>query len=612
MSASTARMKNVTTVKGVAACLRRWMDDEAAKASNLQLLETPESEVKLPFSIVLPNGKCPLSQIFVRKAYLDVYQRARGQSILQRRQLCITGTPGTGKSVLGVYCFLRVILAAEPLTAAEIEAEEFTAEQVTEEELAGEEPVEPNVFRYYYSCGENYLTVDIENAENAEPVYRFGSWEEGTDVGDPRIGVRFMVFDLLNPEIAYKISNITKTKWLKRSFLVIMSPDSVYDSTGKENFSHGSFIKYVYPPWEGREQSRFKRFIKENLLKRVGMHKDAVRAICWDIISMTKFPERIPAAAKKDWLNKKMKKVAEDFLDVVNGGNFPDMSLPHNQHLLHIILDYREHMIGFNIRLMFDGNVHQLLDQFSKTPNRFFNRFFELVFNDNKLAFLNSQFMNTGWHYHKKPSTPIVQDIYILAKARITVRDKLNEMTSYGNVAQQGWSFETVSFAVLAHAGWFDLRWDNNRKLALPSRLAENADIDRVKDVDSLNYDMLYKPNSPVQPAIDMFFCTQNDLKPSTMVALSIVLVQVTLAKKHPIKSDALLPIVEHLRKKAGKQTVKWFFLYFVGRENYFEPSTDEVKLVIPASAGSKKKKVIIKIPVYVTSLVLQSDYLIR
>lgn len=151
-----------------------------------------------------------------------------------------------------------------------------------------------------------------------------------------------------------------------------------------------------------------------------------------------------------------------------------------------------------------------------------------------------------------------------------------------------------------------------NNVLRLPSLLDTNESFAQVSKVRYLKAETLYKPQSPVQPAIDMFFCTRKKLKPSADDALSIVLVQVTLAKKHPIKSDVLLPIVEHLRKKAGKQTVKWFFLYFVGRENYFEPSTDEVKLVIPASAGSKKKKVTIKIPVYVTSLVLQSDYLIR
>ena len=74
--------------------------------------------------------------------------------------------------------------------------------------------------------------------------------------------------------------------------------------------------------------------------------------------------------------------------------------------------------------------------------------------------------------------------------------------------------------------------------------MGENLDIDRVKDVDFLNYDTLYKPKSPVQPAIDMFFCTMDKLQPSTTVALSMVLVQVTLAKKHPSKPKVLSPVI--------------------------------------------------------------------
>ena len=67
-----------------------------------------------------------------------------------------------------------------------------------------------------------------------------------------------MVFDLINRDIASKISDITKEKWLGRDLLVIMSPDSVsHTSTDNGNFFHGNFIKYVYPQWDGSEKTRF-------------------------------------------------------------------------------------------------------------------------------------------------------------------------------------------------------------------------------------------------------------------------------------------------------------------------------------------------------------------
>ena len=127
-----------------------------------------------------------------------------------------------------------------------------------------------------------------------------------------------------------------------------------------------------------------------------------------------------------------------------------------------------------------------------------------------------------------------------------------------------------------------------------------------------LNENVLYKPESPVQPAIDMFFCTKNKSASSRTVTLNIVLVQVTLAKKHPVKSENLSPIVAHLREKAGKQAVKWSFLYFVGRSNYFEPSSNEIQVVVAKSVGKKKQQMTVKIPVYVTSMWLPADYLIR
>ena len=60
--------------------------------------------------------------------------------------------------------------------------------------------MEPNVVRRYYSGSEANLTFDIDNEENEEQVYGLGSWEQGTGVGDPRKGLRFMVFNLLNRE----------------------------------------------------------------------------------------------------------------------------------------------------------------------------------------------------------------------------------------------------------------------------------------------------------------------------------------------------------------------------------------------------------------------------
>ena len=76
--------------------------------------------------------------------------------------MCVTCTPGTGKSVLGVYCFLRAVLEAESLTPTQLSAQEFMVEEVTEQEMQTGQIVLPSLVRYYYSCGDNYLTVDAD------------------------------------------------------------------------------------------------------------------------------------------------------------------------------------------------------------------------------------------------------------------------------------------------------------------------------------------------------------------------------------------------------------------------------------------------------------------
>ena len=60
-----------------------------------------------------------------------------------------------------------------------------------------------------------------------------------------------------------------------------------------------------------------------------------------------------------------MKNIAKEFLGKANKKEFPIVTIPINQLLVDIILDYRQHMVDFNVRLFLDGCVDQAVDESS-------------------------------------------------------------------------------------------------------------------------------------------------------------------------------------------------------------------------------------------------------
>ena len=53
----------------------------------------------------------------------------------------------------------------------------------------------------------------------------------------------------------------------------------------------------------------------------------------------------------------KNEKVTKEFLEKADEKEFPDMTVRINQRLIDIILEYRQHILGFNVRLLLElGN----------------------------------------------------------------------------------------------------------------------------------------------------------------------------------------------------------------------------------------------------------------
>ena len=161
--------KSLATLEGVKLCLETWLVNPQTSQEILTLLQNSGRTIELPASITLPNAQSPLSHIFVRKAYLEVYKYTRGEGFMSREQLCVTGTPATGKSVLGVYCFFRDVL-----------------------EAVQSNNLQQMAMRHYYSSGTVYLTVDLRDGQ--APSYGDGKWDDYVAVNDRGVIIAFQVF----------------------------------------------------------------------------------------------------------------------------------------------------------------------------------------------------------------------------------------------------------------------------------------------------------------------------------------------------------------------------------------------------------------------------------
>ena len=183
----------IDLLSSVEECLKKWLIAPKDGGTAFSFLEKAGSVVELPVPVVLPHGKSPLSQLFVRETYLEVYKKTRLRKVMRVQQLAVTGTPGTGKSVLGVYCFFGAVLDAQP----------------------------SGVSRLVYSSGCNKLTVEFWNGQPT--TYTRGVWKQGSDDGDQLRHVAWMIFDLTNTEVAQLISNKAKEKWNIENLLFIMN-----------------------------------------------------------------------------------------------------------------------------------------------------------------------------------------------------------------------------------------------------------------------------------------------------------------------------------------------------------------------------------------------------
>ena len=72
--------RSVAACSGVKLCLEEWLGDGNTKTNTLQYLQLQGNLLDLLVPISLPNGDCPLTQIYVRRVYLEAYGYARKES----------------------------------------------------------------------------------------------------------------------------------------------------------------------------------------------------------------------------------------------------------------------------------------------------------------------------------------------------------------------------------------------------------------------------------------------------------------------------------------------------------------------------------------------------
>ena len=125
-----------------------YTQNAGTSKNKLAQLETKGKIIEFPVAMAFLNTQSHLTHMFVREPCLTIYNNAREHGLANNLQLCITGTPGTGKFALGVYCFLGEVLEA------------VKSENIAVRRLAIQNASADPISRHCYSFGAFHLIVD--------------------------------------------------------------------------------------------------------------------------------------------------------------------------------------------------------------------------------------------------------------------------------------------------------------------------------------------------------------------------------------------------------------------------------------------------------------------
>ena len=204
-------------------------------------LTTADSWVDYQQPVVLLKNEEVLHAygMFIRSAYIQIYDaiaRIEGLKNKSPVNCAVSGTPGIGKTIFGLYVVLRKVV--ENLLEEEREAKVVIQYWTSDQGLQIE--IEPQL---------NELTTSI--------------------VGDAKLdfsGVAWVISDPLEVNIVRRIKSKLSTH-PKAIFVLVMSPSLRFDPGDGNDLLSRSAAKIILPPWKQDEISRlFSNWNREFLI----------------------------------------------------------------------------------------------------------------------------------------------------------------------------------------------------------------------------------------------------------------------------------------------------------------------------------------------------------
>ena len=578
---------SLSTQEAVQYCLKHWLRPQNANdaRSVLEQFKKIGSSAPLPVRLVLPQEvEGGIDRLYVREVYVKVYE------VLERtdndlKRLAVSGLSGAGKSVLGVYCFLRRVLEAKYEDGTQAKEDLF----------------------FHYSCG--YHLVTAKFAEDGSSDIQYVDWKrDGIYQHTRKKQVKWIVFDLSSKDVAREISNAAATDWINVVILPIMSPASLKDDNNKYLFRKDTTKKFVYPDWEEDEFKELLKYCDYKLLVRsVGFIGDLEAMLQ----RQRTFPTDEFESLNHKWFVRREVKLVEYHIKERNKPNYKvDEGLM--KPIVDKVFQYRRRLIGSNLRLLFRGSLEdQISGKLQMSEVEFCNSFFKFVphrpeWNDN--------FQMITWKYKPVAVTETIQNFYDVVKLKDFLEEKLKKSSLLERV-QMAWSFETVCVSTLATTGKFNFRVLKGKnevysfKLPDALQLFDEFSLVSLLSRNQLMINRLFVPQNFSQPVIDFVIYTYQRITANKQDRESMLLIQATIAKKHDIKINRLTEIVSHLYHiLRNPKKVDWYFVFYIESQNftgYPQKVVVEFDRNRQTQKGKRKRenKVRISLPVYIIRL---------
>ena len=595
--------------------IEAFIRDQSNWGTCLSKLNKPNEQVTIPCNgyvfpknLDIPKSLC--QRLFVRDCYINFYAKLNDDES-ETMSSVLTGRPGIGKSMFGLYAVVRKIL--EVLTQSNQRKE----------------------FKLIYVVGYTMIKiriptvipsiVDASGLVESLNIGRLETWLAHINL--QHCSHFWTIIDPVNADVArYAANSLAEVGGNAVLYLCIASP-GLLKAPGDTKSATGRFghcNKPTLKPWNKEEMKALldmyaKTYVSE-LASRMNFVKDMK-----DVLGSPETPDPYGffSDLKCDRFKENVKEDAKNLYNLLINAGGTKMRKRLLEDLLKqsewyekataivlSVLNYRCEVVGYSVRSILQGNVRKALFEYyeSSESKQLPKAYFDCCREEN--GYLDLQATNYG---KLKPGSTVVYKMEAVKHALTAVKKALKRVRNH--LPAIHWcEHERVCYYTLASVPekyQFEFtKCDDERKVKslVITEKFEHKEVGALvtKYPRHLDYNTYYKCCSN-QPVIDAFVYTKSsmrDLSPTTNE--KILLIQATVSKRHDAKPEPFNRIVSHLVSLLKQETetiedfkkrVKWYFIFFIATQNFKRtkfPSklTAEISdTTLLASSKSKKRK---------------------